>query len=130
MRPVQKMGGQCLYGPKGITEAWQPVDAGHLGATIKSLAKEFLEVWMHQVYKGDIKFEDITTKNFQVWELGKLTMREKRILMTWIFGNAWQKMCSASYQNLMRAAFEKTGILLTSSGKNQNIITSEALQDA
>ena len=34
------LGAEALFGPPGKTEAWQPIDAGHLGAMIKEIAKE------------------------------------------------------------------------------------------
>ena len=33
----------------------------------------------------------VETYNWQRWEDNKLSMREKRVLMTWIFGKAWER---------------------------------------
>jgi hypothetical protein len=52
VRPLQKINIENAYGPPGKTEAWQPLDAGHLGAAIKTLAKEFLEIWMYKDFTG------------------------------------------------------------------------------
>ena len=38
--------GQAIYGPRGKTEACQPVDAGHLGAVMKSCFREEQEAWL------------------------------------------------------------------------------------
>ena len=48
VRPIEELGGTCVYGPPNETESWQPIDAGHLGAMIKAKAKEYLEIWMHK----------------------------------------------------------------------------------
>lgn len=37
------VGGQCAFGPRNQTEAWQPIDVGHLGVVLESLAKEHFE---------------------------------------------------------------------------------------
>ena len=36
----------ACYGPRGRTECWQPIDAGHLGACLKSIAKEEWQIWL------------------------------------------------------------------------------------
>ena len=35
-----------MYGPPNRTEAWQPVDAGHIGQTVKILAQSVLSNWL------------------------------------------------------------------------------------
>lgn len=131
VRDIQAIGGEAVYGPPNETESWQPIDAGHLGAVIKCLAKTFMEKWMVKEYVGvHVDSFERPMKNFEVWELNKISMREKRILMTHIYGNAWDMMDGPRYVNLMRSAFEKTGCLMTNSGKNDNMVTCEALKDA
>jgi hypothetical protein len=34
---IHELGGEVCFGPPNQTEAWQPVDSGHLGATIKDI---------------------------------------------------------------------------------------------
>ena len=53
---------------------------------------------------------------------GGFTMREKRILMTWIFGAAWDTFCTKKYDHMRRSAFLKTGALLTMTGKNDKMV--------
>ena len=119
-----------VYGPVNETENWQAIDAGHYGACIKAKSKEFLEVWMHEDYKGKHAATlDRVHKNWEMWEQNKITAREKRILMTFIFGNAWDAMCTKKYANFIRAGFEKTGLLLTRTGKNDNMVTMESIKD-
>ena len=38
--------GSAAYGPPNQTETWQPIDAGHLGATLKELARQSFTVWL------------------------------------------------------------------------------------
>ena len=128
VQPIQDIGGQVGYGPPGKTEAWQPIDAGHVGAVVKSLAKQGLERWLQQPYKGKVHF-DHEAKNWEVWEQNKFTMREKRILMTWLFGDAWAQIQLPKYALLRRRAFEKTGLLITKNGKNDGQVIAEGLKD-
>jgi hypothetical protein len=85
---------------------------------------------MYKDFTGAKKdtFEHVA-KNWEAWENGKISAKEKRILMTHIYGEAYDKLCSASYAPLIRAAFEKTGILQTRSGKNDGLVTAEALKE-
>ena len=111
----EALGGQCVYGPRNKTEGWQPIDAGHLGAMVKALGKANFERWMEATSRNP-KHEG--KPNWQVWEENAMTMKEKRILVTWVFGNAWSKLCSDSYKHARVSAFLKTGCLLTVSGVN------------
>ena len=128
VRPIQKLKGECVYGPPNKTEAWQPIDAGHLAAVLKALAKQAFDIWMMKPYQGQIVFES-PKQNWEVWEDNKFTMKEKRILMTWIFGDAWQVLCGPKYNHLRFRAFEKCGLCMTMSGKNDGQVISEGLKD-
>ena len=128
VRPVQKLGGECIYGIPGFTEAWQPLDAGHVGACVKSLAKIKFETWPSQPYTGKVDLGH-ETLNWEIWELNKFTMREKRIMVSWIYGDAWEDFCGPKYAHFRRAAFERTGLLMTSTGKNDGQFTAEGLED-
>ena len=91
VKDIHALGGSCAYGPPGKTEGWQPIDAGHIGAQLKCLAKVHFELWMEQ--KGaDEQY------NWQKWEKNAMTTREKRVLMTWIFGNAYDELCGHKCQ--------------------------------
>ena len=46
VKPIQELGGETVYGPPNLTEAWQPCDAGHVMKTIKMIAKEKHETWI------------------------------------------------------------------------------------
>ena len=127
VRPIQKLGGECIYGPPHLTEAWQGVDAGHVGACVKAIAKDKLDNWMMKPYTGSYKFET-ETLNWQAWEQNKISMKEKRILMTWVYGDAWEQFCSAKYDHFRRRAMEKCGMLITRDGKNDHQVTAEGVE--
>ena len=124
---VQALGGQCLYGPRNKTEGWQPIDAGHLGAMVKALGKANFERWMEAKSRNP---KHAGKPNWQVWEENAMTMSEKRILVTWVFGYAWSKLCSDKYKHARVSAFLKTGCLLTVSGVNDHCVFVAGLKDA
>ena len=124
VKNVHTKRGKWIYGPPQRTHGWQPIDCGHLGATIKHIAKEKWEVWMD---KPSDDQEGIAAgaeprSNWDVWESGGFTASQKRILMTWIFGDSYNELISKKYYNLRRSAFEKGGVAVTSSGKNDHLI--------
>ena len=96
IRPFQKLGGEGCFGPENAAEGWQPMDAEHIGAVIKTLAKGFMESWMEQF---SLAHPDM--RNYELWEQGKITASEKRILMTFVFGEAWKKLQEPKYKRMM-----------------------------
>ena len=78
-----------------------------------------MEVYDASAPIGEQKF------NYEVWEQNKITMKEKRALMTWIFGRAYQEFCSARYNYVRAKAFRMTGMHILSSGKNDEHISVE-----
>ena len=85
--------------PVKSTSETQPVDAG-LGRLVKLLISQEFEVWLEH--------ED----NLEIWENGKLSASEKRVLITKFVGAAWEKVFLSGKYN-PAAFFEKTGCLLT-----------------
>ena len=53
---------------------------------------------------------------------GGFTRSEKIITMTWIFGDAYAKICGPAYRYHRRSAFLKTGCLCTLTGKNDHMV--------
>ena len=96
--------------PPNRTEAWQPIDCGHIGATLKALGKQKFEDWMEKTAEGS------EFSNWQKWEQNILTQSEKRILVTWVFGDAWTEYIGPYYGNQRRSAFEKGGCTVTTNG--------------
>ena len=106
VRPLQSAGVESAYGPRNQTEYWQPIDAGHIGAVLKQLARAEFEKWMETVSNPDDPPE-AWRYNWHLWESNKMPKKEKRILMTWVFGRAWEQMLtprSPLEQNKIRVA--------------------------
>ena len=99
------MRGIAAYGPKNITECWQPVDAGHIGAMLKQLARSKFDSWMDERCT-----EHPELSNWQAWDQRKLSARSKRIMMTWVFGDAYEELRGPKYYEMRRRAFETTGL--------------------
>ena len=116
------LGGVCAYGPKGCTEGWQPIDSGHIGATFKALAKSKFEAWVEKTYEPG-------KQNWEKWEANKVTMRQKHILCTFVFGEAWAELCSDKYAWIRHAAFVRAGLLCTLHGKNDECVYIEGRKD-
>ena len=59
IRKLQSLGAEALFGPPGKTEAWQPIDAGHLGAMIKDIAKEKFNQYLdhNDIMTGECRWE-------------------------------------------------------------------------
>ena len=68
---------------------------------------------------------DAHESRWQKWERGGFTAREKRVLMTFIFGDAWQQFCGRGYDHVRLTAFLKTGLAMTVTGKNDHAVVVE-----
>jgi len=91
VRFLQSRGVESAYGPRNQTEYWQPIDAGHVGAVLKQLGRAELEKWMETPSNPDAPPES-RQYHWQLWESNKMQASEKRILMTWVFGRAWEQL--------------------------------------
>ena len=115
---VKTTGGKTVFGPPGKTEGWQPIDCGHLGAQLKQLGKDKFEAWMEK----EVADSTPTETNWQKWERNGFTASEKRVMITWVFGEAYAELTSKRLWPMRRAAFEKGGCLVTCTGKNDHLI--------
>ena len=120
---VDAAGADCIYGPPNKTEGWQPIDTGHMGANLKGIAKDRFENWM--LKDAEQKPGRPLETNWQVWERNGFSASEKRVMLTWIFGESWEECCSKRMYNQRRAAFEKGGCMITASGKNDHLVKVE-----
>jgi hypothetical protein len=59
---------QAVYGPAGKTETWQPVDAGHIGALVKALARNVFEAHMSKERTPGVT-------NWEAWKIGAFTAK-------------------------------------------------------
>ena len=89
------------------------------GACVKAMAKEKFENWMEKVSDSPPE------TNWEKWERNALSASDKRVLSTWLFGEAWEDFCSKKYMNMRRSAFEKGGCGIAASGKNDHLIRVE-----
>ena len=71
---------------------------------VKALGKANFERWMEAKSRNP---KHAGKPNWQVWEENAMTMSEKRILVTWVFGYAWSKLCSDKYKHARVSAFLK-----------------------
>ena len=63
--------------------------------------------------------------NWERWEANKITASEKRILMTWVFGESYQELCGPKYKHLRATAFQRGGCALTLTGVNDHTVIPE-----
>lgn len=98
------------HGPPGMTDVWQPVDAG-AGKMMKDLiAKEY------DLYMAD---ED----NLDRWEKGTIPIGDRRILITQWVGKAYEKLCTE--QEYIHRLFQRTSCLITADGTDDELIHPE-----
>ena len=92
---VAATGGKCAFGPAWLTHGWGPIDRGHIGSTLKALAKRQWADWMEP--QSEVT---IGKSNRQLWETGEIPIRQKRILSIWICGEAWEELQGPAYKLL------------------------------
>ena len=56
---------------------------------------------------------DPAVTNWELWEQNKLPMSEKRIMSTWVFGQAWNTFCTPKYDYFRHQAFVTSGLMVT-----------------
>ncbi len=106
---------ECVYGPKNMTEVWQPVDAGHIGASIKQIAKDKWAEWL------ELDTLEPGKKNGDVYGENKMRAKDKRIVTTHILGAAFEQWSSPFYDRMRLMAFVGTGAAMTNSGKTDKL---------
>jgi len=81
-------------------------------------------------YLISVEFEEWLEidENLDLWETGKLTASEKRILVTRFVGSAWEKLFS-NPNYTPRAYFEKTGCLLCLDGSEDSKVKIEGMSE-
>ena len=67
-------------------------------------------------------------ENLKLWEDGKLTESDKRVLITKFVGSAWEKIFSRSDFSA-DIYFQRTGCLLTLDGSDDHLVNIEGLKD-
>ena len=94
---------EALYGPKGKTELWQPIDAGHVGACLKQLCKHEWDKWL------DLSTLSPPEQNYNIWVRGGMSASEKRVVTTHVVGRAWNAWLDPKYDKMRMVAFVRSG---------------------
>ncbi|CAN0139847.1 unnamed protein product, partial [Heterosigma akashiwo] len=102
--------------PAKKTENTQPVDGG-LGQHAKVLTAKQMDSWMDD------------PENLEKWENESISASEKRVLITWWVGAAWEKIWAEDGPYNPTRYFEKTGCLLTADGSEDDKIQLEGIKD-
>lgn len=96
---------------------------------LKSLAKNNFEAWMERRNEEASEKAGTEVLNWELWEANKLSATQKRTLVTHVFGEAWASICSPKYRWARKAAFVRTGLLMTLSGKGDDCVFFEGRKD-
>ena len=104
------------HGPASETEHWQPIDAGGIGALVKSLLRIAQDEWL------------MKSKNWRRWSQGTLSAGERRILTTKWLADAWETVCK-DYKHALRKAWDKSGSGVTIDGSNDHLIVVKGRPD-
>ena len=112
---VKELGGVTRYGPKGQTDAWQPVDSGY-GRLLKVLTNHEQQEWLEtERWTGN------TDINF--------TASERRILISHWVGEAFETLQTNQYDHSRWRCFERIGCLITADGADDDKIKPEGMPD-
>ncbi len=101
--------------PSSCTDIVQPVDAG-AGKLMKFLYKTSQDEWLDLDH------------NLELWEGGKMTASQRRVLFTRWVGEATEKFNSPRYADTCRRLFEKTGCFMTADGSRDKRIQPEGVE--
>lgn len=117
-KSVHDINGLVWFGLPGATDKWQPVDAGY-GFTLKHLIKKVQDEWL------DLEDEN-GQPNIDLWADSKgLSASHRRILFTEWVGKASDMLNHSNYDNFRWNCFEKTGMLMTADGSDDDKIRPE-----
>ena len=103
-----------LFG--GVCFQWLLMRFGFVGCV---LLRYVLGQWLEQ----DTPLNPME-KNYVRFEAGKLTMKEQRILSTFIFAEAWEQFTAPKFQHCRLMAWVHSGAAVTTTGKNDWAIQS------
>ena len=121
--------------------AYVYVRKGHIGALLKSIAQVNFEEWMERRNEDASKEAskkaskeagqpvEVEVLNWELWESNRMTQCQKRVMVTYIFGEAYQSLVSDKYQFARKAAFLRTGLLATTGTHHDDSVFFEGRQD-
>ena len=116
-KSVRSINGIVWFGLPGATNIWQPIDAGY-GYVLKKLTAKAQDEWLE------------IEENIDLWygnSEKKLTVSDRRILITQWVGQAYEMLQHPDYDHFRRRCFEKTGCLLTADGSEDDKVQPEGL---
>ena len=114
---VKELGGITWYGVPNATDIWQPVDAGFAQLLKRHVAME-QDQWLCE------------EENIEKWletDGKKLSVKERRILITEWVGQAYNRLSGPEFSDYRRRMFSKTGCLITADGSEDSLISPEGL---
>ena len=106
------------FGLPNGTDLWQPVDAG-----FAQIFKQLIGIEQRDWLECD--------DNADRWfcHENPFSAKERRVLITWWVGKAWEKLHSDKYDKLRMSCWQKTGCLMTANGDDDALIKPEGLPD-
>ena len=114
---LRKLNGIVWFGLAGATDICQSVDCG-FGYMLKSLVRTIQDEWLQ------------SDNNIDLW-LGngeeKLDAKQRRILITYWVGEAYNRLSGEKYASSRYRCCEKTGCLVTADGFGDDKIQPEGL---
>ena len=114
---IKDLGGSTWFGIPNATNIRQPVDGGYAG-TLKTLINQEFFNWLDD------------WDNVEEWYGAEIHMKnasEKYIFITKWAGNAYRQLNRASCDKFWGRLFEKTGLLITADGSEDDKINPEGL---
>ena len=115
---VSKNLGLVWFGLPNGTDLWQPVDAGY-AQVLKQLIGIEQRDWLDCDDNADRWF----------CHENPFSAKERRVLITWWVGKAWEKLNTDKYDKLRLSCWQKTGCLITANGQDDSLIKPEGLPD-
>ena len=113
---VSKIIGVCWYGLPNATDLWKMIDAGY-AELLKVLIGQAQHAWHDDDQNADLWYGQ--EKRF--------TAKDRRILITHLAGNAYNKLITPQYDDFRWRLFEKTGLLMTADGSADDKVWPEGL---
>lgn len=117
-KSVSNKSGLVWFGLPNGTDLWQPVDAG-FAQILKQLIGTEQRDWLDCDENADRWF----------CHENPFSAKERRVLITWWVGKAWEKLNSDKYDKLRMSCWQKTGCLITANGDDDALIKPEGLPD-
>ena len=128
-RAFAKLNTDVIFGPPSLTQSWQPVDQGW-AAIFKSLYAQKLEDWL------DLVDSDTNVPNFDLWESGKMTASDRRMVMALCVQQAYEEIIELIRINdpnrfnaeSLRRMFARGGLLVTSDPETWKEVTPQGFE--